>query len=190
MRLFKLLPAMLLALVVFAAGCGKSEQELQYDKLTADQKELMTATARELQAVQANADQVLQRNESLRTRVQTLNDDLLDTRRDVEQLRTRVADLQKRLTESNAAIAAAEERMRQRGGGGFLTFLLIAVIIILIIYAIFRFLRSRSEFEDEDEDFADFEDDEDLGFDEGNDLEDDLDANKKKDNTTPPADNI
>jgi len=182
----------LIALAVLATGCGKSEDEIALDKINAERGELFVEMGRELDQLQQDAARAAEQNQNIRSRIQTINDNLLDANREMESISSRAVDMQKKIVASDAAEKAINQKMAS-AGGGFFTLILIIIIVILIIYAIFRFLRSRSEFEDEDEDFADFEDDEDLGFDEGNDLEDDLSDDRKKkknDTTNPPGDNI
>jgi hypothetical protein len=174
-KLFKLLPALFAALMVLAIGCGgpsKSELKAERDA----QKAAFDKTVREVTEAQLQISAVLKENEGLRKAVSDVDDKLVIINQDMMRLNARLDALRTELVAVNESMTKKDA---QSSSGGLLTWLIILVVAVVLVVLILRLIRSRSEFEEEEDDFEDFEDDDDLGFDDEEDIENELGADKK-----------
>jgi flagellar biosynthesis/type III secretory pathway M-ring protein FliF/YscJ len=165
---------LLLALAITA--CGPSKKEEQLAQASDAQKKLIEQVSNETRAIAEAAKKAQSRSAEIRSKITALGDDVVRTNTDLEGIVARVSELEAKINETNKALAAQNEKAK-RSGGSFWAILLIVLAIIVALFIIFRLTRSKSEFEEEDDDFADFEDDDDLGFDD--EFGDDVDGKKK-----------
>ncbi len=173
MKFFRLFPALLIALALFAAGCGESKEEKQIKELSASQKELTAQVGRELTEVLSAASDLKAANDSTRQALRDADEKMVIANQKIADLQKRVQTLQTQLNQKSQQLKEQEARAAEASKPGIFRIILVIAVILLILYIIVRLMRSRSEFEDEDDDFADFEDDEDLGFDDDENLEED-----------------
>ncbi|CAN5278268.1 hypothetical protein BH09SUM1_BH09SUM1_31760 [soil metagenome] len=179
MKLFRIFPALLIALAFFATACGPSEEETQFKSLTASQKDANAAMLRDIKASQQQTANMLADASTARGQLQQANDKVHDLESSLRAMQEKFSAQEQAINKSNDDIAASEKKAGQRSGK-LLYVIVVLLILIVVAFVIFRMMSgSRSEFDDEDDDFSDFEDDEDLGFEEG-DFEDDFGDGKKK----------
>jgi regulator of replication initiation timing len=188
-KLHRFLPALLILLALVVASCGESEEERRLNKLSEEQKVLVQTTGGQLQDIAQDVRKLATENERLRQSAENLRDQLRDNQRIVEDLQGKLDGITQGLAASDATFSREAQAIRETGeSGGFLRILLIFIGVLLVLGLIYLLLRSRSDYDEEEDDFADFEDDEDLGFDDEEDFEDELEEEDRPLGETKPED--
>lgn len=154
------------------AGCGESKEKKFNDKIGKRADQLDSRVQQALMA-KGNLDQNLQ---NLQIDIAKLQQDTQSMRTSVEELATSLRNLQDEIKGLKTEQKDFENELKK---WGFWTWLLITLLFVGVVYALYRFLKPKPyEDEDEEEDFADFEDD--GGF-------DDLGGDKKSGDDTPKS---
>ena len=183
MKFVRFLPALLLAIVVFAAGCGESKEKQQLDQLSKEQQALVASTLKDINAAKSEVDRISNQMSALSAQTQELGFSLRDSQKELSALTGKLDALATNLGASSESLASQSASANEAvSGGSWFKVLLLIVGIIFIIGLIYLVLRSRSDYDDEDDDFADFEDDDFADFEddfEDEDFEDEDDKKKK-----------
>lgn len=173
--MFKFLPALLIALAIVVAGCGESQEKKQLDQLTQNQATVLADTIKEINALSNQVARLSADNKRIAESARALEFDMQSNQRSLDDLANRMGELQSNLGTHSGALrqqAGTSDRQVATSGGWlwnlFKIFVIIVFILIIIGLAIF-FLRGRGDYNEEDDDLADFEDD---GFED--DYEDDF----------------
>ncbi len=173
MKSLTLLPALILALALVAAGCGAPEEPAApaaAPETPREQQQLIDNLVREVDELSRIASHLEAENESLRREVGAANDRVILLRQSIQDLSRRTDNVRRAAgaisPEAIAAPPAPAEAPPEERTRNIFSLILFIIVILVIIFIVIRLMRSRSEFDEEDDDFDDFEDDDDLGFDE------------------------
>lgn len=195
MKLFRIFPALLVVAAIFMTACGDNQAEVarqqqKMQEVSAQQRQLVNNT---LNKVNSLAERVRSTSANMEEQSQIASElqiDIRMTQRTLEQLageldalRTEISE-QNRQLEGASANAAESAPAAASDDNGFFRILLLIIGIVIILGLIYMVLRSRSDYDEDDDDFADFEDD-DFGdfeddFEDDFEEEDFLDEDEKK----------
>jgi flagellar biosynthesis/type III secretory pathway M-ring protein FliF/YscJ len=178
---------LLLVMVAFVAtGCGKSEAEKALDKVQEERKALLEKSLPEIEGLAKSSAELKAGNDTLKASFRQLDEQLITQSAKFAELSKRIEELNQKLNQTTAQLNAAEQKARSTSSFSLIKLLFIVLLVGLVVFVLVRLLRSRSEFEDEDDDYSDFEEDEDLGFEGDDDGGDDTDPSRKKPDTKKP----
>jgi tetrahydromethanopterin S-methyltransferase subunit G len=182
-KIFRFIPAfIMLSLAILVVGCGPSKEQQQLSDQSAKQKALIESVQRENAQLQRAAKAALDRNAEVRNRLQSASDEIFRANNELEDVLKRLAEIEQQIKTTTSEVASTRPA---RSGSSFWYVLFVIIVILVVIFVIIKLTRSRGDMEEDDDDFADFEDD-DLGF-EDEDFQDDLGGDDKEKKDEPKA---